>query len=384
MQSTLSRRKFQQDFQALCLESAKTNDLARLQVIEKTGYKPLALPASHKVLRLRLELEYTERFDVSIDVGAKATSWPVTDLSVLKIAREKVYIEHMDAPRSLGLYQSQNVVVEWRDLKDSPIYATSGGQVLHHLQLLSKLLHVDTPHPPEFRSLGCFGFLFEPQPPRFAFVFALPSTAATAATVESLYDVLCDETSTRPRPSQTSRFKLARHLASSLLHLHATGWLHKGVRSRNILLFGSRSSAAEVSALIEEPFLVGHGYARLAGNAAGTEPVTDRSDPHYRHPDLRDENSRPEYRKQYDIYALGVLLIEIARWKPLHKLVSSRRSAEQGAEILREMVISGDLAHWMGCVYSDAVKWCLECQWREELEVEFFENVVKLLETCVV
>jgi hypothetical protein len=279
MQSTLSRRKFQQDFQALCLESAKTNDLARLQVIEKTGYKPLALPASHKVLRLRLELEYTERFDVSIDVGAKATSWPVTDLSVLKIAREKVYIEHMDAPRSLGLYQSQNVVVEWRDLKDSPIYATSGGQVLHHLQLLSKLLHVDTPHPPEFRSLGCFGFLFEPQPPEFAFVFVLSSTA------ESLYDVLCDEASTRPSPSQTSRFGLTRHLASSLLHLRATGWLQcKEVRSRNILLFGGRGSAAQ-TALIEEPFLVGHGYARLAANAAGTEPVTDGSEAQYRHPD---------------------------------------------------------------------------------------------------
>lgn len=383
MQSTVSRRKFQQDFQALCLESAKTNDLVRLQVIQNTGYKPLALPASHKVLRLRLELEYTERFDVSIDVGAKATSWPVTDLSALKIAREKVYIEHMDAPRSLGRYQSQNVVVEWRDLKESPTYATSGGQVLHRLQLLSKLLHVDTPRPPEFRSLGCFGFLFEPQPPRFAFIFALPSTAATAATAESLYDVLCDEDRTRPRPSQTSRFKLARHLASSLLHLHATGWLHKGVRSRNILLFGSRSSVAEVSALIEEPFLVGHGYARLAANAAGTEPVRDGSDPHYRHPDLSDESSRPEYRRQYDIYALGVLLIEIAYWKPLHKLVSSRRSAEEGAGILREIVISGDLAHWMGCVYSDAVKWCFECQWRDS-EVDFFENVVKSLETCVV
>jgi hypothetical protein len=196
---------------------------------------------------------------------------------VLKIAQEKVYIEHMDAPRSLGLYQSQKVVVEWRNLKE---YATgSGGQVLHRLQLLSKLLHVDTPRPHEFRSLGCFGFLFEPQHPEFAFVFVLSSTA------ESLYDVLCDEASTRPCPSQTSRFGLTRHLALSLLHLRATGWLQcKEVRSRNILLFGGRGSAAQ-TALIEEPFLVGHGYARLAANAAGTEPVTDGSEAQYRHPD---------------------------------------------------------------------------------------------------
>jgi hypothetical protein len=244
MQSAVSRRKFQQNFQALCLESAKTNDLVRLQVIEKAGCGALALPAGHKVLRLRLELEYAERFDVSVDVGVKVTSWPGTDLSGLQIARENVYIENVVAPRSLGLYRSQKVMVEWRDLKDSSSYATSGGKVLQRLQLLSKLLHVDTPRPPEFRSLGCFGFLFELQPPRFAFVFALPSPTTTAA--ESLYDVLCDETSTRSRPSQTSRFKLACCLATSLLHLHATGWLHKGVRSQNVLLFGSRSSAAEV------------------------------------------------------------------------------------------------------------------------------------------
>ncbi|KAF8247346.1 hypothetical protein K440DRAFT_643867 [Wilcoxina mikolae CBS 423.85] len=356
MLNATSSRQAHQDFLALCLESSKTNDLLRLQIIEgaaKDRYKQMALPASHKVLRLKLELEYAERFENSNSELCPDN----TEIASLQIPRQKVYIEHLEAPRSLGLYQSKQ-----------------------RLQLLSKLLHQDTPRPLEFRALGCFGFLLEESPARFAFVFNLPSPQPSSprnGTPESLHDVISDDSSNRFRPSQTSRLILAKRLATSLLYLHSTGWLHKGVRSQNVLVLGDgdRRSPSGISKLIEEP----------PSNASGTEPVdNDPVNAQYRHPDVIGEQ-RLRFQKKYDVYSLGVMLIEIAYWKPLRKLVSSRRTAAENSKRLLDLVRSGDLAHWMGCIYSEAVKACLDCEWTsEDMELELFERVVKPLEQCVV
>lgn len=389
MLNSTSRRQFQQDFQVLCLESMKTNDLLKLQILEgaaRDQYNQLALPASHKVLRLRLELEFAERFD-----NRTPDQWPGTEIASLQIPKQKVYIEDNSASRSFGLYESKQVLVEWRDL-ESGIVRVVDTRILQRLQHISKLLHTDSPKPPEFRSLSCSGFLLLESPARFAFVYNLPkplspSTDRDSMVPESLHDVLSDENRERYRPSQTARFILAKRLATSLLYLHTTGWLHKGIRSQNILVLGegNRSSALSISKLVEEPYLVGHGYARLSSNVSGTEPVyNDPLKTYHHHPDILGEN-RARFQKKYDVYSLGVVLVEIAYWKPLGKLVSSRRTATENSKKLIELATSGDLAHWMGSIYSEAVRICLSCEWSsEDLELEFFDKVVKQLDQCLV
>ena len=388
MLNSASRRQFHQDFQLLCLESLKTNDLLRLQILEgaaKNQYNQLALPTSHKVLRLRLELDFAERFE-----NRAPDQWPGTEIASLQIAKQKVYIEDTLASRSLGLYDSKQVLVQWRDLESRAVRVVDT-KVLQRLQHLSKLLHVDSPKPPEFRTLSCFGFVLLENPARFAFVYSLPRLLSSPSdrdgVPESLYDVLSDENRDRYRPSQSSRFILARRLATSLLYLHSTGWLHKGIRSQNVLVLGdgNRSSASSISKLVEEPYLVGHGYARLSSNVSGTEPVdNDPVNAQYRHPDVLGQN-RARFQKKYDAYSLGVVLMEIAYWKPLGKLVSSRRTAAENSTKLMGLATSGDLAHWMGSIYSEAVKICLGCEWSsEDLLLQFFDKVVKQLDQCLV
>jgi hypothetical protein len=92
----------------------------------------------------------------------------------------------------------------------------------------------------------------------------LKSDAPRYGAPESLYDVLSDDNSQRFRLLQTFRIILAKLLATSLLYLRSTGWLHNGIRSQNVLVLGSgdRRSPSAISKLIEEPHLVGHARAR--------------------------------------------------------------------------------------------------------------------------
>jgi serine/threonine protein kinase len=281
-------------------------------------------------------------------------------------------------------------LVEWRDLEngDTP---HADEKIIQRLELLSRLLHPSTPRPPEFRALNCLGYLLEEKPARCAFVLDLSNPPITSSVLytapDSLHDVLSDENRNRHRPSQSARFRLAKQLATSVLYLQNAGWLHKGIRSQNVLLLGNgdRSSAFSISQLIEAPYLVGHGYARLSSNYQDTEGVDkDPLNILYRHPDIIGEN-RARYQKKYDTYSLGVVLIEIALWKPLCKLVSPRRTIVENSRRILDLVTSGDLAHWMGSIYSEAVRICLNCEWAvEDLELEFFEKVVKQLDQCVV
>lgn len=386
MLEATSRMQFQNDFRALCLEASAMKDMLKLQVIQGAAgnqYKEIALPAGHKILRLKLEMEYTQRFE-AMD-NSSSLQGDIRDS--LQLPNHKVHVVEIGAPRSLGMYRNEQVMLEWRSFGDS--VTSVNDEILQRLQNLTRLLHHTTPKPDEFRVLSSHGFLTEEQPPRFAFIFQPPPLSNGALITkfpDSLNDLLSDDNPRRYRPSQTSRFLLARRLATSLLHLHSADWLHKGIRSHNILLFGpgDRSSSLSISKLIEEPFITGFGFARLSSAYDATEPVDN--DPvyaQYRHPDVQGEE-RESFSKKYDVYSLGLVLIEIAYWKPLRKLVSENRNASENLKRLkRDVLQSGDLAHWMGDVYKRAVEVCLSCKWgQEDFHLEFFERVVKELDRC--
>jgi hypothetical protein len=344
-------------------------------------WKQLSLPVGHKARRLRLELQYAEKFNNPTQSSD----------SPLKLRWEEVYIENLDASRSLGLYKSKQVLVEWRDLDSDRNAVQPQARLVANLEMLCLLLHESTPRPPEFRSLICVGYLLREAPTRFAFVFdvdSLPSPShPLTRTPSSLLDILSDESRSRARPTQESRFHLATQLARSLVYLHGTGWLHKGIRSQNILLLGpgDTESSPSISSLIRDPYLVGHGYARLSRNVAGSEPVdSDSVNAQYRHPDTVGE-PRATFVKKYDAYSLGTVLVEVAYWKPLAKILGSRRTPAECRRKLMDLVANGDIAHWMGSIYSSVVGVLLACEWsQDDLELELYDNAVEKLETCLV
>jgi hypothetical protein len=91
-------------------------------------------------------------------------------------------------------------------------------------------------------------------------------------------------------------------------------------------------------------------------------------------------------RCRVDLYALGILLIEIASWGPIEsaqKQAQNRSVTDFRAFLLSEFVESGFLAYRMGTDYQNAVKHCLQVSFENEdqdsanILGSFYGNVVQ-------
>jgi len=67
------------------------------------------------------------------------------------------------------------------------------------------------------------------------------------------------------------------------------------------------------------------------------KPKFDLSQDIYRHPDAQSSQTDGNYRKSYDIYSLGVVLIEIAFWKSIEDIVGFKDLAKARPPALREL-----------------------------------------------
>ena len=210
--------------------------------------------------------------------------------------------------------------------------------VLDRIRELTTLLKYPN-KPEEFCTVTCLGYFDDrdrpgerekgrDHPARIGFVFERP-TLTPSANIQvlpgeaalpslppppiSLHQLLSPEWP-YPKPSLTQRIALARKLSSCLLYLHVVGWLHKGLRSDNILFFLHNLNRPD----LKEPYLSGFEYSRPDTPSDTTsKPLLEKKWEIYRHPDYQGESPINKARKTYDIYSLGVILLEIAYWKPI-------------------------------------------------------------------
>lgn len=149
----------------------------------------------------------------------------------------------------------------------------------------------------DFHTLKLLGYVQDPDPrfgnPRIGLLYRCPADQDASSQFETLPDRL---KRTRMSSSEIldlgSRFKLIHTLATAVYHLLLSGWLHKGLRSRNILLF-QRTSLAR-------PYLVGFDHSRPdhPKEASVRNEVVLEFD-RYRHPSYlrnKDERNRPTAR----------------------------------------------------------------------------------------
>ena len=128
------------------------------------------------------------------------------------------------------------------------------------------------------------------------------------------------------------------------------------------------------------PYLVGWQYSR-PDDQRGIYP-SERQSPgiadldmyiHRRRLLIDTQNPLPRYRKSFDIYSLGIVLIEIAFWEPILSLASDNdRDKMQKWEDVQSSSLAGswweaiertarkELASEMGEAYRDAVMFCIE------------------------
>ncbi|KAH0422001.1 hypothetical protein CcaCcLH18_13073 [Colletotrichum camelliae] len=108
---------------------------------------------------------------------------------------------------------------------------------------------------------------------RIGFVYELPAGNATGELI-TLKDML-SRAKKAPRPPLGQRFELARKLASALSLFHATDWIHKSLRSDNII-FTSGHDCDEKAPNLAEPRIAGMNvalkkYREIPGDRASSK-----------------------------------------------------------------------------------------------------------------
>ncbi|KAL8730145.1 MAG: hypothetical protein Q9166_004228 [cf. Caloplaca sp. 2 TL-2023] len=169
------------------------------------------------------------------------------------------------------------------------------------------------------------------------------------------------DTDSTNMPSLEDRFRLAFNLTSSLLHLHSKGLLHRNINSRNVIFFtnddteNSNDIKPWKEGIIRNPFLTSFDQCSEDVYGEIEEPFISNI---YRHPQS-DRGQRSLFKPTYDIYSLGLLLLEIGLWMPISKLWKTRYTRANLKSRL-QTVYTRKLAGKCGTNYMKVVEFCLK------------------------
>lgn len=209
-----------------------------------------------------------------------------------------------------------------------------------------------------------------------------------------------------PNQPLNVRLRLARQIASAVFSVHATALVHKNIRPETILLFGDSCQTPYADDRLGDAFLVGFGKSRdTKGETVGTN-FLDAWDVRMYHPPARNGIAPTKYATLHDIYALGVVLLQIGLWrsfvgsldtvdeydddgfirtvtfrKPLYPFDEIPVSQEETHQRLMSCAFDA-LAYSMGSAFRDIVVSCLTCMDRQDAVVgaRYIEDVLDRLD----
>ncbi|RMZ69356.1 HET-s domain [Pyrenophora seminiperda CCB06] len=309
--------------------------------------------------------------------------------------------------RSFGVLAKNgmhDVLVEWKlvdGVQCPPGHSrvTYKAMLKHRIEELARLLKAEY-KPADLRTLSCVGVVTKhlvDEKLEHGLVFNVPSTA-----YESLSQILENKADDLEAGDW---YRIARSIARALLYMHLAGWLHKGIRSDNILFFAE--DHGEFS--YDKPFIVGFEYSREASAVAQTEGVTDDFDCNlYRHPDVQGlpaaatqsappQGTQPSntnkipFDYSHDQYSLGVMFLELGLRESV-KSIQWRASQTPGyishsAAEFRDHMVNVEvpkLTSKMGKGYREATKRCLTgtlvAEQPRSIQEQFYLKVVRVLD----
>ncbi|KAH7078092.1 prion-inhibition and propagation-domain-containing protein [Paraphoma chrysanthemicola] len=347
--------------------------------------QPLGALAQQKFVHLAIEdSQYvSEEYGQSIDLPHLAEHIRDTKLSLTDIHtvnNEPFPDDVEEGDRTEATYNNTSVWIEWK-----PNELPGPGQpedhvnpkILARVKKLAALLKQNN-RMVRFRAPHCLGYFVdesEDRESRFGLVFEKPASVPPSTRATTLLSLI--EEFQGQIPSLTDRITLMRLLAETVERLHAVDWLHKGLRSANILFFQKLNNETGVSEInYADPYISGFDYSRPATNDDMTERPTDnpRADI-YRHPTVQSTGNREDsgtgresYKKSFDLYSLGIVLLEIAHWKTIDQILSINldRARPKHTWPVRDRLVNKEPQHlqfvksYLGNTVEGVIRTCLE------------------------
>ena len=345
----------------------------------KSNTQGLAALAQFKALNSAIEDAslLTDSFTQDLALGT------ASEIRSVELAREHITVldeeedEHGETARVEAEYTDpattlkKTVWIEWKTY-EPPNFQDKGPEDKIHerVKALAALLKKNN-RTDQFSAPRCLGYFRDVDPLgddhcRFGLVFEKPEGVNPLTRPISLLELLRTGSE---MPSLTDRIKLACRITECIERLHAVNWLHKGLRSANILFF---SDNGPLNVDFSCPYIAGFDYSRPAQNDDMTErPPENAASDIYRHPRVQGSGNRDSggFKKSYDIYALGVVLLEIAYWQPIERILSIKdlHSARPSVTIrVRQTLLDekqGYMKHvksHLGNTVAGVVRACLE------------------------
>ncbi|KAH7140169.1 hypothetical protein B0J13DRAFT_557309 [Dactylonectria estremocensis] len=243
------------------------------------------------------------------------------------------------------------------------------------IRSLANLLSQE-PKPTKLRALDCLGFYEHPDPDVNAGVcFAFKNPPNTVTEPIRLTTLLLNGktkfkhagVSVGPVFFLGQRFAMALTLASAVYQLHYLGWLHKGIRSHNVLFYLPKDQQNKWKPDPKQLFLTGYEFARPASlPSLSVKPETTVEEAWYQHPAYMD-SVLVKYEPSFDLYSLGIVLVEIALWKRAETLAHEGNTDKSRPCIPLEQwqryvirYLLPTVKEKMGEVYGEVVRRCIE------------------------
>ncbi|KAI1324287.1 kinase-like domain-containing protein [Xylariaceae sp. FL0255] len=255
--------------------------------------------------------------------------------------------------------QKKVVLVEWLEY-DEHWQLDEAKQLHRRMESICELLH-QAKRPKLLRSLDCIGYSHAKFRHSFGLMFDLPVSWQKddpGNGLTTLGELLVDSRVQRRPPALGDVFHLARLLVKSILGWQSAGWLHRRLTPFNILLKRDKDTPALA---IKNPYLIGFEYSRPnLQDTLTTGPPEDNAHLDYCHPAYLQDRTR--YQPEFDYYSLGLILLEIAFWRPLKSITSKFTEPDQSPEDLRRWLLDNPvsaLKSRAGERYENAVIACL-------------------------
>jgi hypothetical protein len=292
--------------------------------------------------------------------------------------------------RVMGSFLSQRVMVEWKEY-DHRWQGNPGVEIHRTMNALVNLLDPEeTPRAGVTRTriLDCIGYFHEEKNCRFGFVYRLKRKDGinnSRLELFSLNDIIgmtFDEEKSRPNLGDI--FLLAKDLAACIHALHKVGWLHKKISSHYIL--GFSPTEGDVHEHVASAVLAGFDDSRPEASSITLGPRVEYEN--YQHPSYTQSVG---FRKSFDFYSFGIILLELGMWLRLSVMRENHKSLDKKKfqETLVEEYVP-QLGERMGSLYRDSVQFCLmlddhilrEAATDHQCDELFKVNVVDRLAQC--